>query len=200
MCWRKVAFLIVLTTIGSLSASAEEWYSGSIYLKNDQVLKGKVLLKPEYDVVFFKLGDEEEVAVFPAYKIHVLNLFDPIEKATRKFVSLHVGVGAKSFYQFYEIVVDGAVSVFRRQHTMWYSIHLDAVDFDYFILYQDELFSSHRFKRKIYPQLEKKHRSLPKYVAENDLNLSRLRDVLKAIEFYNDEALASQPVASNQDH
>lgn len=195
MCRWIVVFSILMNLFSS-AAFAEEWYSGSVQLKNDQVLRGKVSLRPEYDVVLFKVGEGDEVSVLPAYKVELLTLVDPDAKSTRKFVTLHIGEGPKSFYQFYEIVVDGKVPVFRRQHTLWYSIHLDMVDYDYYVVYGDEMYSYTRFKRKVYPKLVKQFGSVERYVADNSLNLSRLTDVLKIVEFYNVEAAASLPVAS----
>ena len=192
-------FVLGLIWVASHQAFGQEWFSGAIYLRNDVALRGTISIKPEYDVVLFKIGEGEETTLYPAHKIEFLEINDPVEKATRKFASLHIGVGPKSFYQFYEVVVDGPVSIFRRQHTMWYSIHLDTIDYDYYILFEDQLYGYSRFKRKIYPHLSAKVSAVGKYVKDKNLNLSRLTDITQVIQFYNLELGSSVPVASNQD-
>jgi hypothetical protein len=183
----------------SPQAFAEEWFSGTIYLRNDMVLRGTISIKAEYDIVLFKIGEGDETTLYPAYKIEFLEINDPVEKITRRFASLHIGDGAKSFYQFYEVVVDGPISIFRRQHTMWYSIHLDMIDYDYYILFEDQLYGPNRFKRKIYPHLNAKVNSIEKFVKDKNLNLSRLNDITQIVQYYNLELESSTPVASNQE-
>lgn len=195
MC-RRICVLIVIL-FASVQAFAEEWFSGAIYLRNDLVLRGSISIKPEYDVVLFKIGEGEETTLYPAHKIEFLEITDPTEKTTRTFASLHIGDGPKSFYQFYEVIVDGPISVFRRQHTMWYSIHLDMVDYDYFILFDDQLYAYNRFKKKIYPNLQAKVASLGKFVKEKNLSLSRLNDITEIIAYYNLEMESA--LASNQE-
>jgi hypothetical protein len=197
MCRRICVLVLIL--FASMQAFAEEWFSGTLYLRNDIVLRGTISVKPEYDIVLFKIGEGEETILYPAHKIEFLEINDPIEKATRRFASLHIGVGPKSFYQFYEVIVDGPVSVFRRQHTMWYSIHLDTVDYDYFILFEDQLYGYNRFKKKIYPHLNAQVSSVGKFVKDNRLNLSRLNDITQIVQHYNLEFESSVPVASNQE-
>lgn len=197
MCRRILVLSFIL--FASLQAFADEWFTGAIYLRNDVVLRGKIAIKPEYDVVLFKVGQGDETTLYPAHKIEFFEINDPIEKSTRTFASLHIGDGPKSFYQFYEVIVDGTVSVFRRQHTMWYSIHLDVVDYDYFILFEDQLYGYNRFKKKIYPHLKSKVTTLNQFVKDKNLSLSRLNDITEIISHYNLEFAASTPVASNQE-
>jgi hypothetical protein len=191
-----VAWMLLL--VNFTVDAQEQWYKGTVHLKNNQVLKGQVAFKPEYEVIFFRVGDGEELTVIPAFRVFMLSVFDTLDKIDRRFVSLRIGDGPKSLYQFFELVVDGTVPVFRRQQMIWYSIYLDEVDFDYYILYNDELYLYQKFKKHIYPSLARDNESLVSYVEQNRLNLGRLGDVLQTIRFYNGDVVSS-PLASTAD-
>src|SRR6476620_6364261 len=106
----RVVLLVVMTTL-SFSSFGEEWFQGSVVLKSKSVLRGEISLKNGYDVVFFRVSDQ--ISIIPAFKIAYLNLYDEKIEAQRRFVSLNIGVGAGRSHQFFELLVDGEVSILR---------------------------------------------------------------------------------------
>lgn len=194
--WGRVVLLLVMTTF-SYSSFGEEWFQGSVVLKSKSVLRGEISVKHGYDVVFFRVSDQ--VSVIPAFKIAYLNIFDEQMEAYRRFVSLNIGVGAGKSFQFFELLVDGEVSILRRQLTLWYSLHLDMTEYEYFVLYDQEIDRLHKFRKKIYPaMLAKSDGSLESFVEENRLSPKSLDDIIEMSAYYNDYVNGKFQIAKNE--
>jgi hypothetical protein len=184
-------------TTFSFSSFAEEWFQGSVVLKSKSVLRGEISVKHGYDVVFFRVADQ--ISVIPAFKIAYLNIYDEQMDAHRRFVSLNIGVGAGKSHQFFELLVDGEVSILRRQLTLWYSLHLDMTEYEYYVLYDEEIDGLHKFKRKIYPTLlEKSDGALESYVKEHQLSAKSLDDILEMTTYYNTWTNTKFQIAKNE--
>lgn len=191
----RVVLLLLMTTF-SFSSFAEDWFHGSVVLKSKSVLRGEISVKHGYDVVFFRVADQ--VSVIPAFKIAYLNLYDEQEDIHRRFVSLAIGIGAARSFQFFELLVDGEVTILRRQLTLWYSLHLDMTEYDYYVLYGDEIHGLHKFKKIIYPALvTKAGGALETYVKANNLSPKALTDILDISEYYN-TYVTNVPIAKNE--
>lgn len=194
--WGRVVLLFMLTTC-SFASFAEEWYQGSVVLKSKSVLRGEISVRHGYDVIFFRVSDQ--VSVIPAFKIAFINLFDESLQAQRRFVSLNIGLGASHSFKFFELLVDGEVSILRRELTVWYSLHLDLTDYEYFVLYNDEILELHKFRKKIYPTLlENSEGALESYVKTNQLSAKTLEDILEMTEYYNNYVTTRYQIAKNQ--
>ena len=194
--WGRVVVLLLLTT-GSFASFAEEWYQGSIILKSKSVLRGEISVRHGYDVVFFRVSDQ--ISVIPAFKIAYVNLFDEELQAHRRFVSLNLGSGASRSFQFFELLVDGEVSILRRELTVWYSLHLDLTDFEYFVLYDEEITELHKFRKKVYPTLvDKSEGALENYVRLNQLSPKTLEDILDMTQYYNTYVTTKFQIAKNE--
>jgi hypothetical protein len=196
--WARVVLLVIMSAI-SFSTFGEEWYKGSVVLKSKSVLRGEISVKHGYDVVFFRVSDQ--ISVIPAFKIAYLNLYDEELEAQRRFVSLNIGVGAAKSHQFFELMVDGEVTILRRQLTLWYSVHLDLTDYEYFVLYDEEIQGLHKFRKKVYPALvEKSNGALADYVNENRLSPKTLEDIVEMTSFYNNYISSRMQIAKNETH
>lgn len=196
--WVRVVLLFLMTTF-SFSSFAEEWYKGSVILKSKSVLRGEISVKHGYDVVFFRVSDQ--ISVIPAFKIAYLNLYDEDLEAERRFVSLNIGVGAARTHQFFELMVDGEVTILRRQLTMWYSLHLDLTDYEYYVLYDEEIQGLHKFRKKVYPTLvENSNGALETYVRQNQLSPKTLEDIVDMSAFYNNYMTSKLQIAKNETH
>jgi hypothetical protein len=194
--WGRVVMLFLMTTC-SFASFAEEWYQGSVILKSKSVLRGEISIRHGYDVVFFRVSDQ--ISVIPAFKIAYVNLFDEDLQAQRRFVSLNIGVGAARSFQFFELLVDGEVSILRRELSVWYSLHLDLTDFEYFVLYDEEIHDLHKFRKKVYPTLiNKSEGALESYVTTNQLSPKTLEDILDMTQYYNTYVTTRFQIAKNQ--
>ena len=194
----RVVLLVLMTTL-SFSSFGEEWFQGSVVLKSKSVLRGEISMKNGYDVVFFRVSDQ--VSIIPAFKIAYLNLYDEKMEAQRRFVSLNIGVGAGRSHQFFELLVDGEVSILRKELTLWYSIHLDMTDYEYYVLYDEEIHALHKFKKQIYPALLKKSDgALASYVKLNHLSPKSMQDIVDISAYYNEYMGANVPIAKIEIH
>ena len=194
--WGRVVLLFFMTTF-SLASFAEEWFQGSVVLKSKSVLRGEISVKHGYDVVFFRVSDQ--VSVIPAFKIAYVNMYDEDLEAERRFVSLNIGVGASRSFQFFELLVDGEVSILRRELNVWYSIHVDLTDYEYFVLFNDEILPLHKFRKKVFPSmLDKSQGALQQYVKSNQLSAKTLDDILDMSQYYNNYVTTRMELARNQ--
>jgi hypothetical protein len=194
--WGRVVLLFFLATF-SFASFAEEWFQGSVVLKSKSVLRGEISVRHGYDVVFFRVSDQ--VSVIPAFKIAFVNLFDEELQAQRRYVSLNIGVGASRSFQFFELLVDGEVSILRREVTVWYSLHLDLTDSEYFVLYDNEIMGLHKFRKKVYPQLvDKTDGALESYVRTYQLSVKALEDIIDMSDYYNTYSTTRMQIAKNE--
>src|SRR5688572_23521352 len=191
----RVVLLVLMTTF-SFSSFGEEWLKGSVVLKSKSVLRGEISVKHGYDVVFFRVSDQ--ISVIPAFKIANLNIYDEELEAQRRFVSLNIGVGAARSHQFFELLVDGEVSILRRQLTLWYSLHLDLTEYEYYVLYDEEILGLHKFRKKVYPALvTKSDGALESYVEANKLSPKTLEDIVDMSTYYNSYVTGKFQIAKN---
>jgi hypothetical protein len=175
----------VVVIVFAVSAHAENWYQGSITLKNGKTLRGEIAIQYEYDVALFRLGSD--VTVFPAFKVESFTFYDGSADVHKEFISRQFSNGVTNTYRFFERVVAGEYSVLRRQETAWYSIHLDILEYDYFVSCPSgDFFPIEKFRRKVYPRLlEESSGNLKKYVQVNHLSPARLLDSILIVRHFN---------------
>ncbi|HEY0655648.1 MAG TPA: hypothetical protein VGD65_21085 [Chryseosolibacter sp.] len=192
----RVVLLLIMTTF-SFSSFGEEWFRGSVVLKSKSVLRGEISVKHGYDVVFFRVADQ--VSVIPAFKIAYLSLYDEESEIQRRFVSLAIGIGAARSHQFFELLVDGEVTILRRQLSLWYSLHLDMTEYEYYVLFDEEIHGLHKFRKNVYPRLiSKTEGALASYVRANNLSTKALDDILEMTTYYNTYVTSNHLIAKNE--
>lgn len=190
--------LLVFFSALAFTSFANEWYKGSLTLRSESVLQGQISIQEGYDVALLKVDDE--ITVIPAFKIAFMDLYDEKTESDRRFVTLYLGVGAARTFRFFEIMVDGEVSLLRKEVNVWYSLHFDMTEYEYYVLYGDELIDASKFKRTVYPDLVKKSDgALKSYVRENKLIAYKLSDVVSMLEFYNQYKIDHVEIARHQD-
>jgi hypothetical protein len=188
-----LTFLVVVFTC---SAYAENWYQGFVTLKNGKTFRGEIAIQYEYDVVLFRLGSD--ITVFPAFKVENIDIYDSTAEARKEFVSVQISEGVATTYRFFERLVAGDYSVLRRQQSAWYSLHLEILEYDYFLLSADGFVPMEKFRRKVYPHLlEASNGTLKKYVQANHLSPSRLLDSILIVRHYNDLQIKNSTLAKN---
>jgi hypothetical protein len=192
---RSIFFFVALF-FGLNTVAAQEWYQGTIVLKSEKILQGELSPQTDHDAVFLRNGDA--VMVYPAHKLKSFHFFDSSASVARKFVALEVLLGVASAHQIYELVVEGEINVLRKERSMWYSVYAEALDFDYYILLDDQFIPISKFKRKVYPSLLQNSKNLKKFVHDNTLAARRATDVVKIIEYYNRDRVLSHGVASSR--
>lgn len=188
-----IFFFIVIHL--SMAVRADDWYPGSLVLKSGKVLRGQISVNYEHDVVLFRLGHED--MVYPAHKVRSFSITDAQAEAKRSFISLQISIGAATTFRFYEIILEGKMSVLRRQRVVWYSVHLDEDTFDYFVHNGRDVTPMQIFKRKVLPgMLRASETQLATYVREQHLSKHRLPHLIRIINQYNTQVNKS-PLARN---
>ncbi len=106
--------------------------------------------------------------------------------------------GARPVYQLYEVIITGEVNVVRRTKQSAFSVHADALDFNYFILYNDKLTPLRKFNRKIFPHLiSPSDDRLKKFISTNRLTAHHAGNAIRIIDFYNRLIKADESLARN---
>jgi hypothetical protein len=163
----------------------QEWYKGTVTLTNQKVIPGEIAYWAGRDAIFLKSGDA--TVVFPAFRIRSFSFYDDEAEGERRFVTLLDSIGAATMYQFYEVVLEGPISVLRQQHAFWYSLHLETIDFDYFVMMDERLIPMSKFRRHVYPSLKRSSASIRDFARQNRINLFSINDTVELIEYYNNE-------------
>lgn len=193
----RYSLLLCLLFITSAEIFADDWHSGVVVLKNNKTLRGEIAIKYDHDVIFFRVASE--MMVFPAHKIKSFYVYDDLEERNRQFVSFQLSFGAATYHQFYEVILDGDVSVVRKQRVIWYSIHLDEIEYDYFIKHNEQLTAINKFRRQVLPQLVRSSSgTIASFVSEHKLNPHKRADIILIIDYFNQLHTNRSPLAKNR--
>jgi hypothetical protein len=186
---KRFYFLFFLLLPGV--ASAAQWSEGSVVLANDSVIVGELEVRSLDDVVLFRNGSK--VDVYPSHKVRSVLFFDASDNIVHRFVSIQTSSVAFSRYLFYEVVVNGEVSVLRRRNFRLKSSEIEdhATGYHYLIRFKNEFTSLHNFGAKVYPKL--KRISINEFalsVKKNKLNPHKQANAIRIIQLYNEQASA----------
>ena len=179
---RRIFFCLLLVNSIDVNAQYLKWYDGSVVLTSGHVIVGKMVIDPFLDVVLFEENDKR--TVYPAHKVRSLYYYDGSADINRRFISLKESSALHNHYQLFEIVVQGEVSVLRKQKTRSFNPS-DALDFTYYVSYLDDVVLLRKFGKKIYPQLKLSMEKLDDFVSANHLREYDSSNSITIIEFYN---------------
>jgi hypothetical protein len=194
-----IFFTTCLVTAHNLYARDEQWFTGYVILKSQAKLHGKLLVRVDYNVVMFRQGDE--LVVYPAHKVESVTVYDQSLKHDRNFISIEEEVCVATLHQLYEVVLKGEVTVLRKERVLWYTVHLDIPEEDYFVWNSHEMISLYRFKRKVFPGIVKaSHGSMKSYMRRHKLNPNRVDDMIEILAHYNQQKLDESQFAKNEQH
>ena len=169
--------------------SAKDWFEGIVLLKDNKLLRGEISVRPDCDVVLFRIGEIE--MVYPAHRIVSLSFFDDDLGERRTFISVLNEAGAARAYELYEVVLDGEISILRKELSSWQSYYLEVEDFAYFAFMNNELMDLKTFRRRAYKRLLKDNAAdIDEYVRENHLNPNTFMDMVRVINKINVEKKA----------
>jgi hypothetical protein len=166
------------------SNAQQEWVSGSVVLKDNEVLVGEISKRPVHELIL--VNSQEGIKVLPANHISYYRFYDEQENINRQFLSVKSNDIFGS-HRFYEIVIQGKVKVLRKYHkrSEFMELH-EAKDFDYFVLLDEQLIPLTSFKRKILPRLQSQHPvEISAFLSMNKLELQSMKVAFEIIHFYN---------------
>jgi hypothetical protein len=178
-----------------MKATAHEWFKGSVLLANETVISGEITYPADEEVLFLKIGDNEDaMMVIPAFRILSFSFYEKESSSKRTFVTFRNSIGSATVYQFYEVLTEGIISVLRKQQNLWYSFRTEKTEFDYFVLINEEIIPMKRFRWHIYPALRKSSPELRDFAKRNRINIMNMPDVIRFVNYYNNAqpAMASK--------
>jgi hypothetical protein len=192
-----IFFVTSLVMTHSLYAGEEEWFRGTLVLKSQTRLQGEISVRVDYDIVLFRIG--EELMIYPAYKVQSADVYDENLKLNRNFISLQMEVGPATVHRIYEVLVEGPVSVLRKERILWYSIHLEIPEQDYFVWNENQMTSLYYFKKKNFPKLVKSSNGdLKSFMRSHRLNPNRLDDMVEILTYYNKQQFSENQLAKRE--
>jgi hypothetical protein len=159
-----------------------EWQEGVVVLHDGRVINGTIHYPKGFDLIFIRNNTER--IVLTADKIQLFRYYDSAANINRKFVSLK---GNRWGLQFYEVVVNGEVSVLRQLRRFAYKAHPDEIDsYDYFTFVNYRLEPIMRFRNRVYPKLlEERPIEIQTYVHKEQLDLNQMKSALLIIMEFN---------------
>jgi hypothetical protein len=181
-----IGFIFVGLTFSAQAGTEPDmvWHKGAVVLSDNKVLPGEVCVQGVYDLVLFR--SEGQITVYPAHKLHSLRLYDEDANINRRYISRTAVRGGMKVHHVYEVIVQGPVSILRRQNSARSSSLSDAHDFDYFLIKEEEMFRLEQFREKIYPVLLASNDvRLTDYIKQEHLNPNFSSDAIRIIQFYN---------------
>ena len=191
---KKIFFCLLLVNPLTTKAQSLKWYDGSVVIATGNVIIGKMAVEPSLNVLLVEQNNIR--TVYPAHKIKSLYYYDDFADINRRFISLRDKSTLHNHYQLFEIVVQGEVSVLRKQETR-YLKPSDALDFTYYVDYRDDLMLLKKFGKKVYPQLKSSMETLDDFVSSNHLREYDSSNSITIIEYYNRQLRADMITAKH---
>lgn len=192
---RSVVPIVVLCLL-FYAAIAEEavWYEGSVVLRNDEVLRGRISVEPVHDLILFSANGQ--LMVYPAARIKAFYFYDAKANINRKFVSLRQRSNAFTADHLYEIVVYGEARVLRRIASKLSDPDNDGDGYRYYVQADGNIVPFRKFRSEVYPALLRHSGTVETYVSENKLQPGNSAHIILIVAYYNKALSARSPLAS----
>jgi hypothetical protein len=177
----SVAFILFFV---GFTQAQNDWVTGAVVLKSDQVLVGEISKKPVHELILVK--DKEGIHALAAHQVSHYRFYDEASNINRQFISVKSS-DVYGTHKFFEIVIQGNIKVLRKYHKKTPFDELnEAYDFDFFVLLNEALVPITRFKNDIYPKLFKQQPvEISAFVSANQLRISDLSAAFSLIKHYN---------------
>lgn len=192
---KQLFFCLLWLNFLTAAASPTVWHDGAVVLSTMEVLTGKLSVEVAHDLILLQHGDQ--CMVLPAHKVKSFYYYDKEANINRKFVTWQEGRETFTISRFFEVVLNGDIGVLRRQKESITHATSDALDFDYVIVFHDDLIPLQKFNQKVYPTVvETSGDKIILFIASNKLSTTRSADAIRILEFYNQGIRAEQSMAS----
>lgn len=182
----------VILICAAFRGYAQTWFQGSVTLADKQVLVGDISIDTQYDLILVR--NQELVDVYPAHRVSSARIYDSDHDFNRRYVSLQDQFNPRIF-ELYEIVTSGEISVLRREVSRYSTtIEHEALGFEYFILFENELIDLKQFNPKVYPKLKESEVAVASFVKQHRLNPNNEASAVQIIQYYNKQSAAAEVV------
>lgn len=133
--------------------------------------------------------------VYPAHAIRSLYFYDEINNINRRFISVIDKHLVHKQHHLFEVILQGEITFLRHQKSKT-NRPSDALDFNYYVWYDEVMVPLRVFKRKVYPELlAKEGESLEDFIMDNNVGANNDQNSIRIIEFYNRLAKSDETIA-----
>lgn len=187
-------FLILPSAIAKKLPPEEEWNSGTLVLKNNEVVKGKIYYNQEYDLVQVK--DEDKIRTFTPFNVQYFQFYDEAREIKRLYAALEnrKGKNNRKGYTFYEVLLDGSLVLLRKEvsHVIpEYEILYNTIDLvpsmssNHYVLIEDQLVAYNNFQQDVMPLMQDHAREIENYILDQQYDILDFVDQILIIDYYN---------------
>lgn len=173
------------------------WFYGSIILKNQKIVKGKLFVSLEKDIVIVKSG-KETMKALTAYQIDYFHFYDQNIRTERYYRSFSTSLKKNSKNQFFEVLAVGDMYYLRQEVEMlipssdyryFFGNNNETIGyktcFIYYLYQKEEITKIKNFKRQFMDKTEDYQDKLANYAVEENINFVSIEDQVKIITYYN---------------
>lgn len=149
----KSPYLIPVLLFVFFSTRGEEytWYQGTVVLLNNEVINAEISRAP-LETLLLRVNGKH--AVLAAHQVKAYYYYDAEENINRRFEAYVQYYNNIPVVSFYECIVNGEWSVWRRQKIHRQVIEEKRMDaFSYFVKHNDRMVPLRSFKKELYPAL-----------------------------------------------
>jgi hypothetical protein len=172
--------------------NAQSWCKGSVTLANKEVLTGDISVDTQYDLILVRRGEITDV--FPAHWIYSSRIYDSKKDINRRYVSLKDPINPR-LSKLFEIVISGEIFVLRREVSQFSAtVAHDALGFEYYVLFEDELIDLKQFNPKIFPKLKESEIAVASFIKQHHLNPNNEANAVQIIQYYNKHMASAEVV------
>lgn len=195
----KVLLSVIIFFLCIQSSDAKDktkWYSGKILLENESEIAGEISYNYKHGVIMLK-DEDGTTKAFSAKQTQYFEYFDEVMQVPRRYISLPFFTGKSySNKMFFELIMDGEISVFRKEKK---NINLEFIQqhdndnftryhasFDYYFFNDGSFISLKEFPDKLYPKLSTGFpNKIEEFISDNSLNVASGIHAILVIDFYN---------------
>jgi hypothetical protein len=172
--------------------AVEEWNKGVIYLNTNETIYGEINYNQDFEIVQCKT--EKGIKAFSTYNAHSFRYYDKKFSVYRVFKVFEEKKGYYKKRIFYEVVLEGYLSMLRRKKyivpTNSYLIidetPLEEREYDYYLYAQGKVRELRKFKKLVLNDIMKdKKTEVLSYIEAQKLEVYFLKDQILIIDFYN---------------
>jgi len=191
-------------TVYSQNFPMDLWHTGMLITNDGDTISGN--LKYDFDNQSLQLDDGETIRAFNVNNLFFFEIYDETIRDKRQFYSLMYEVGYNyRVPSLFEVVIEGKLSLLLKEKIIaesspnyypsyyTYSLlpsynHYSKLEYDYYFLNNEgEIlkFKSKGKKKQLLSLMSDNYEKIKFFLSSNKINLSKMKDLVKVVEFYN---------------
>ena len=199
-----VFIFFVSFSIFSQNFPTDLWHNGMLITNEGDSIKGN--LKYDFDNQSIQLDDGKTIKAFNVNNLFFFEIYDETIRDYRQFYSLMYEIGYNyRVPSLFEVVIEGKLSLLLKEKIIAESVpsyypsyytyslipsynYYSKLEYDYFFLNKEgkiQKFKSKGKKKQILLLMNDNYDIVKNFLSSNKINLSKMEDLVKVVEFYN---------------